>query len=66
MIRNGTNQRLIEETVAYEAFPKLLPMGDFDLNNLRKLLVLSCRTINVDTLMKLRGPKTTTSEQKNH
>jgi hypothetical protein len=38
-----------EEAVVYEAFPELLPLGDFDLKSLKKLRGLSCNTVGVDT-----------------
>jgi hypothetical protein len=37
-----------EETVVYEAFPELLPMGDFDLKSLKKLRGPSCNAVEVD------------------
>ena len=38
-----------EETIVYEAFPELLPMGDFDLKSLKKLRGPSCNTVEIDT-----------------
>ena len=38
-----------EEAIVYEAFPELLPMGNFDLKNLRKLREPSCNTMKIDT-----------------
>ena len=38
-----------EEAIVYEAFPELLPMGDFDLKSLRKLRAPSCNTVEIDT-----------------
>ena len=39
-----------EEAIVYEAFPELLPMGDFDLKSLRKLQEPSCNTMEIDTI----------------
>ena len=48
-----------EEAIVYEAFPELLPMGDFDIKNLRKLQRSSCNTVGVDNPKKPGRPKTT-------
>ena len=37
-----------EEAIVYEAFPKLLPMGDFDLKSLKNLRGSSYNTVGVD------------------
>ena len=52
-----------EEAIVYEAFPELLPMGDFDLKNLRNLQGSNCNTVGVDNPKKPGRPKTKTGEQ---
>jgi hypothetical protein len=52
-----------EEAVVYEAFPELLPMGDFDLKNLRKLKGSSCNTVGVDNPKKPGRPRANPGEQ---
>ena len=37
-----------EEAEVYEAFLELLPMGDFDLESLKKLRVPSYNTVEID------------------
>ena len=51
-----------EEAIVYEAFPELLPMGDFDLKSLKKLRGSSCNTVGVDNPKKPRRLKTNPSE----
>ena len=38
-----------EDSIVYEAFPDLLPMGDFYLKSLKKLWRPSCNTMEIDT-----------------
>ena len=47
-----------EEAIVYETFPELLPTGDFDLKNLKKLRESGCNTVEIETPQKLRGPTT--------
>ena len=51
-----------EEAVVFEAFPKLLPMGDFDLKSLKKLRAPSCNTVEIDTPENSIKPRARKSE----
>ena len=51
-----------EEAIVYEAFPELLPMGDFDLKGLKKLQRPSYNTLGVDNPEKRGRPRARVGE----